>query len=153
VSSAPGPGVRCIVDTNVLVYAADSGSPLGEAAIDRLAELRRAGVELVLCDQVLHEYAAVVTRPGLLRRPRTAAQAAAEVDRLARHFPVLPPSPREREIWLRLLRQTTLAGVRLFDTVLAATALAAGVPAVLTHNARDFERFEGLAVWHLEPEA
>ncbi len=56
-------GVRTLfVDTNVLIYAADTLSPWYTVARRRLDEARNQGVDLVISPQIICEYLATSTR-------------------------------------------------------------------------------------------
>jgi predicted nucleic acid-binding protein len=50
------------VDTNVLVYATDLGSPWYHTATEILNRARQEGIELVISSQILREYLVVATR-------------------------------------------------------------------------------------------
>ena len=60
------PGVsHLFVDTNILVFATDAGSPFVSAAEAELEQWRKQGTDLYISVQVLREYLAVTTRPAL----------------------------------------------------------------------------------------
>jgi predicted nucleic acid-binding protein len=53
---------KVFLDTNVLIFATNSGSPWHLAATEFLQNLREVGVELFVSPQVLREYLAAATR-------------------------------------------------------------------------------------------
>jgi len=76
-----------LLDTNVIVYAADEDSPFHGGA----CSLRERGltekVSLCICPQVLSEFYAIVTDPKRVRSPISQREALSEF-----------PSPGERDL-------------------------------------------------------
>lgn len=125
---------RFLIDTNVFVYARGHEHPCREpcravlrAALDGLIELE-ASVEVV------QEYAHLRLRRGSDRE--TALDEADEVRSLCQLHPFGLDVLRQA---LRLLRRYRDLGVR--DAVQAATAMHAGLPAILSTD-RVFDRIE-----------
>ena len=54
---------HCLLDTNVLVYAADQSSPFHQASKTLREKGLRNELPLCVCPQVLNEFFAVVTNP------------------------------------------------------------------------------------------
>lgn len=144
--------MSCLVDTNILVYAAVAESPFHSLARTRLQELRVRGELLVVTNQVLREYVAVVTRPTVLARPRSVRDSISDVREFQRVFRVVPDPPDALEFWALLVEESGVTGAAVHDAFLVATAICAGVGAVVTNNPRHFERFRGIVVLPLEPE-
>ena len=140
---------RALLDTNVLVYAADATSPFHEPS----RRLRDRGfwgeVPLVVTPQILMEFFAVITSPRRVTTPRSPQEAGAEVeqyvraDRIAKIF----PSAATLEQTCTLLRQhPQVARQEVFDLFLAATMLAHEVTHIYTYNRSHFARFPGIQV-------
>jgi len=74
----------------------------------------------------------------------------AETDRLAGviewDFEFLPDSRETHERWRALLVQHNVQGVQVHDARIAASMYVLGVERLLTINARDFKRFDGLRI-------
>jgi len=74
-----------LIDTNVLIYAADETSPFHLAA----KELRDRGVKgdiaLCICPQLLSEFYAVITDPRRTAQPRSSREASAEIEKYLLH--------------------------------------------------------------------
>lgn len=132
-----------LLDTNVLVHAADLGAHQHNAAaklVDR--GLRKSG-QFCIAPQNLIEFAAVVTRPRFVTTPMPP-------DELARISELLYKSRRLAKIYprrgtvMRAVRQGAvlgIAGPTWYDLFLAMTMRDAGVETIVTDNARDFQRF------------
>ena len=54
------------VDTNIWLYATDPASPWNTSAKETLDMLQASGQRLVMSPQVVREYLAVATRPGVI---------------------------------------------------------------------------------------
>jgi len=79
--------MNTLLDTNILMRAAQPGHPMYATAVNAVAALRRRGDNLFLVPQNLYEFWVVGTRPlaqnGLGFTP---AQARTEIDQLKKHF-------------------------------------------------------------------
>jgi predicted nucleic acid-binding protein len=134
---------RALVDTNVLVYAMNQDDEHHEAS--RALQLRGLSREIDLClaPQVLFEYFAVVTHPGLLPIPLASADAADDIERLAAALPMIFPPVDLHGRVAQLLRETGFSGRHVFDLCLVATMLANGVTNIYTYDTR-FSRIPGV---------
>jgi predicted nucleic acid-binding protein len=133
--------VERFVDTNVLLTATASARPLHGAA---LAELERGFAErtLSLSGQVIREYIAVATRPASLNGlGLSQAEAADNARQFLAGSNFLREDEAVRDALLRLLAGVPCAGKQVHDANIVATMIAHGVPALLTLNPRDFDRF------------
>ena len=129
------------LDTNVLVYAVAEEDP-HHAASRRLVEAVAAGL-LPACvfPQNLLEFYAVATNPRRMACPLTAAQALTEMANLRAIFPVVMPKESALDRLTGLASSTGTAAADIFDACIAAQMLDAGIDAICTYTARDFEGF------------
>ena len=67
-----------LLDTNILVYAADETSPSHQAAIALREKGLKGEIPLCICPQVLNEFFAIVTDPKRVSHPRTQKEALLE---------------------------------------------------------------------------
>lgn len=132
------------VDTNVLVYASNEADPVHSAARALLKRLA-AGPELVyLFWPAVMGYLRVVTHPGILPAPLTAAEAIDNVGQLLERPHVR--SPGEDAGFLELYRHTTgevLRGNDVPDGHLATLMRQHGVRIIYTRD-KGFRRFDGI---------
>ncbi len=132
-----------LLDSNVLVHAVYTGSPL-HAAADRLltAALRERG-RFCISPQNLIEFCAVVTRPRAVQPPMPPERARALAGHLARSRRLHKIYPK-RGTGLRAIREGDALGIRgtaWYDLYLAQTMRDNGVREIVTEDARDFRRF------------
>jgi predicted nucleic acid-binding protein len=131
-----------LLDSNVLVHAVYTGSPLHEPA-DRLltAALRERG-RFCISPQNLIEFCAVVTRPRAVEPPMPLDRARALAGHLARSRRLRRIYPK-RGTGLRAVREgeaLSLRGTAWYDLYLAQTMRDNGVREIVTEDARDFRR-------------
>jgi predicted nucleic acid-binding protein len=119
---------RCLIDTNVVVYARELGGPKSERAREVMRACQRAQAG-VLSTQVLAETFAVLTRGAATTAGRAAV--AEHIGRLAMAFPVLPA---EAATVLFAADCSRRHGLHIFDAMLWAVAMANGIPSVLTED-------------------
>ena len=133
-----------LLDTNILVYAADQASPFHQAArILRQKGLRKE-LSLCVCPQVLNEFFAVVTNPKRVSNPRDQKEALREMERYYHSKNILKiyPSSAIIERIMDLLRRYEVTRQEIFDVQLVATMLANNVTRLYTYNQSHFIRFK-----------
>lgn len=60
-----------LLDTNILVYAADKNSSFYQASISLRDKGLKGDIPLCICPQTLSEFFAIVTDPKRVEQPRT----------------------------------------------------------------------------------
>ena len=134
-------GAKLFIDTNVLVYAQVAEAPLHDHSRSVLRKHLEAGGEFWISRQVIREFLAVMTRqPGLPEK--TAQGGLVEIIRgFIAHCRVADETSAVTDALLKLLSECPCSGRQVHDANIAATMMAHGVPALLTHNTSDFKRF------------
>lgn len=132
-----------LVDTNVLLRAAQPSHPAHAAATGAVRNLLARGERLCVLPQNLIEFWAVATRPAESNGLGLGVdEAAAELDRLKSIFELLPDTPAIYPEWEILVRAHQVRGKEAHDARIAAAMLAHGVTHILTFNGSDFKRFK-----------
>ena len=139
-----------LVDTNILVYAANAQCPEHTVARQTLEELRAGDRPWFLTWGVIYEFLRVVTHPAVSDSPLSASAALLFVGRLL-------DSPQlaillETDIHLSLLKDIVKglqkpAGNLFHDAHIAALMREHGIREILTAD-RGFRRFKHLLVWN-----
>jgi len=138
----------CLLDTNILVYAADERSPFHQAT----KALRKKGlsgeIPLCVCPQVLNEFFAIVTDPRRVSNPRTQLEARLEIEKYlySKNILKIHPGPEIIEKTLDLLKQHEITKQKIFDLQLVATMLANNVTHLYTYNHDDFSKFKEIEI-------
>jgi toxin-antitoxin system PIN domain toxin len=138
-----------LIDTNVLVYAADGTSEFHEPA----KQLRDRGMQgelsLGVCPQILMEFFAVITNPRRVQQPRSPQEAREEVEKYLSTAAIRKVYPGNNVLTrvLELLRQhPEIARQEVFDCYLVATMQANGISRIYTYNQQHFTHFTGIEV-------
>jgi uncharacterized protein len=146
------------IDTNVLFAAMEASNP-DHARAATFVESLNDRDDVVLSEFVLLELYVVMRNPTVLRKPLTAARAAATCEAFRNHprwqvvgFP--PESRRFHDAFWPRLRRESFARRRVFDGRVALTLLELGVTRFATVNTKDFDGFGFAKVWNpLDPDA
>jgi predicted nucleic acid-binding protein len=127
-----------VVDSNLIVASVVIGHDFHARARTALTEALRTG-ELVMLQNVLIESFSVLTRaPEPIRmRPEVAYEV---LNTTCGSCPVVPTSLRDVWQFLRERDIQTAAG-RIYDALIAVTAIQAGAQRLLTFNAKHFQPF------------
>ena len=130
---------RCLVDTNVLVYAYDHSDRVKQErafeVLDRLASSARA----VLSAQILSEFFVVVTRK--IPDPLPMREAVRSVENYLRAWPVLTVTP---PLIYEALRGTEQNRMNYWDALVWATAKLNQIPVILSEDFKDGRVLEGV---------
>jgi hypothetical protein len=137
-----------LLDTNVLVYALYGDSPFHPAASSLINQAQQPDAGFCITQQILAEFYSVVTNPRRVTSPQPPETALEAIDALLAlpGLTLLPPPLHVISRWMALLRQHPVTGHKVFDVLLAATMLAAGIKQIYTFNAPDFAPFRELHV-------
>lgn len=129
------------IDTNVLIYANISEAPEHAAALNAITQAREAGRTLWISRQVLREYLVTLTRPQTFQDvPR--AIVLEQIQLFVKQFLIADDTHDVTHQLLQLIANTPVGGKKIHDANIVATMLAHNIPSLLTHNHKDFERFE-----------
>lgn len=135
--------MRILVDTNVLLRAAQRNHPMSRAASHAIKILHRQQHVLCLSPQNIVEFWNVCTRPidvnglGL-----SIAGTDRYVKKLKRIFMVMQDSLQTFEAWHELVVQHSVSGAKVHDARLVAFMQIHAVSSILTFNVKDFSRYE-----------
>lgn len=128
------------LDTNILVYAANSSAPEHARALAVVEQMLARPTEWILADQVLWEFYKALRHPKVLQRPRTSSQAAAHV-RFLREQSGVACCAGEISLFadvVALLERPRFPYQRTHDAVLGVTLRRHGVKVFYTRNGTDF---------------
>ena len=132
-----------VLDTNILVYAADQDSPHHEACHRLVRESRDRVSAWYLTWGICYEFLRVVTHPRVFRLPWSAAQAWSFIDAVltAPALGILVPGERHRDVAAQVLGELPhLAGNLMHDAHTAVLMREHGVRVIYTRDT-DFHRF------------
>lgn len=137
-----------LVDTNVLVYAADTESAFHGRCLEGLEQWRNRSAAWFLTWPILYEFMRVTTHPRVLRKPWTLASAWKFVDALLASpgLAVLTATDRHAAVAASTIGEMShLAGTVIHDLHTAILMREHGVRQIYTRDA-DFHRFRFLEV-------
>ncbi len=137
-----------VVDTNVLVYAANASSPFHSRCRASLESWRRAPGAWYATWAILYEFLRVTTHPRVLDPPWTARQAWTFVESLLASpgFGVLVATPRHPAVAAQVIHEVPqLSGNLSHDAHTAALMREHGIRRIYTRDV-DFHRFPWVEV-------
>jgi uncharacterized protein len=137
-----------VVDTNILVYAADEDSPFHVACLDWLESRRVRADAWYTTWNVLYEFLRVTTHPRVMRRPWNISGAWQFVITLldSPGLGILVPTQRHAEVAGQVIAEVPhLAGNLIHDAHTAILMREHGIRRICTRDT-DFHRFPFLEV-------
>ena len=135
-----------VVDTNLLVYAADTYSPVSDRCLALLEEWSRQPSAWFVTWGICYEFLRITTHPRILRSPWSAGEAHSFLEELfaALGLSVLTPTDRHASVLAQVLRELPdLSGNRMHDLEIAVLMREHGVKRIYTRDT-DFHRFSFL---------
>ncbi|MGH3344352.1 MAG: TA system VapC family ribonuclease toxin [Carbonactinosporaceae bacterium] len=135
------------VDTNVLVYASDTGSPRHGRARELLADLAAGTALTTLFWPVLMGYLRIVTNPRIMREPLASHAALSNVHHLLEHPCIRAVGEAEGfwKVFRAAAEPAQPTGNLIPDAHLVALMHQYGVRDIWTHD-RDFRKFDGIVL-------
>ncbi|MCP4935599.1 MAG: PIN domain-containing protein [bacterium] len=129
------------IDTNILVYANIIETPFHEQALAAINTAHDAGRAIWISRQVIREYLVTLTRPQVFENlPR--ATVLEQIDQFFERFQVADDTAAVSEQLIKLMGDFKIGGKQVHDANIVASMLAYDIPCLLTHNVKDFQRFE-----------
>ena len=137
-----------LLDTNILVYAADETSPFHRAAVLLRERGLRGEISLCICPQVLNEFFAIITDPKRVSSPIIQKEALLEIEKYFYSNNILKiyPAPQVIEITMDFLKRYEITKQEIFDLQLVATMLSNNVTRLYIYNQEDFLKFKEIEV-------
>jgi len=129
------------IDTNILIYANVATAPLHKQALTAIREAHQAGRSLWISRQVLREFIAARTRPQTFAQPSAPKVVIERVRYLEDRFQVADDTAAVTGQLIKLIGDFQIGGKQVHDANIVASMKAYGIPSLLTHNTKDFERF------------
>lgn len=132
-----------VVDTNVLVFAADRDAPHHARCLELIDSWRRQAAAWYTTWEIVYEFLRVVTHPRVLRRPWSAPEAWRFVDAILASpgLDLLVPTERHADVASGVIGELPhLAGNLLHDAHTAILMREHGVRRIYTRDT-DFHRF------------
>ena len=129
------------IDTNILIYANVATAPLHAQALRAINDAHQAGRPMWISRQVLREFIATRTRPQTFAQPSAPQVVIERVRYLEERFRVADGTAAVTSQLIMLMEDLQIGGKQVHDANIVATMQAYAIPALLTHNNKDFERF------------
>jgi predicted nucleic acid-binding protein len=138
--------MQYLVDTGIWLRLFDRADPEHADIRQTLRTLRSRGHVLVACPQNIAEFWNVSTRPSSARGGygKSVATTELRVQFIERNTLILDESPAAYRQWRRLLVQHQIQGLAAHDARLVSMMQVAGIDHILTLNAADFLRYQGV---------
>lgn len=138
------------IDTNILVYAYNTGSlfhqKAGQFLLQKMTDFNEFGqLSVCICQQTCIEFTHSITWQKL-EKPLTIQQAVEILDYLENcGLKIIHPKPTQIQTYKELLLQSP-SRKRIFDTSIAATLKDNGIQGIYTVNTKDFQDYPFLTV-------
>jgi toxin-antitoxin system PIN domain toxin len=132
-----------VVDTNILVYAADEDSGLHQSCSRLMEEWRRQSTVWYVTWGILYEFLRVITHPRVFRKPWSVAEAWSFVEAVlaSPSLGILVAAERHADVAAEVIRSLpSLSGNLLYDAQTAILMREHGIRRIYTRDT-DFHRF------------
>jgi len=137
-----------VVDTNILLYAADRDSPGHTTCRELVLQWRKQPSPWYLTWGIAYEFLRVATHPNVFRNPFAPSEAWQFLGAVlaSPSLGMLSETPRHGEILAELIgSQTAIRGNLLFEAHTVVLMQEHGIRTIYSHDA-EFNRFPGLEV-------
>ncbi len=137
-----------LIDSNILVYAANEDSPHQKLASGIMDKATTGKINACLAYQTLYEFYAIITDPKRVESPilPKEAQETIRLYMMASNVKKIFSQKTNLQNTLSLLKKYETSKQNIFDLVLIATMMDNGVEGIYTANEAHFKQFEFLEV-------
>jgi len=135
-----------VVDTNILVYAADEDSPFHARCFEVLEEWRNQASAWYSTWGIVYEFLRVTTHPRIFRTPWSASRAWNFIEAVlaSPSLGILIPTERHTEVVTEVMKELPhLSGNLMYDLQTAVLMREHGIKRIYTRDT-DFHRFHFL---------
>ena len=135
-----------VVDTNVLLYAADASARFHVPSRALWDRARAGDIALAVTPQILWEYFSLITSPKRVTAALAPEDAWSDIERFRVAFQIIQPPVDIVERVLALSRTASVRGPEVFDATIALTAIVSGIGVIYSYDPSVFSRVPGIEV-------
>jgi len=132
---------RIFVDANILIYSFYDKDAYYRLSKDLLNKLLRNNYQFYISRQVIREFLVFVTRYNNENTKITIMDFMKMAYRFINQFTVVDEFSIITQNLFKLIEKHNLSGKKIHDANIVATMQAYNITKLLTHNVKDFERF------------
>lgn len=137
---------KILIDTNILIYAIDSQSQFNHKALKLFEKIDNGEFDICIFERSLYELVAVLSSP-IFANKITLSQIKEYLSYLRGYpFTILYSNSQITNTAWRLFFNLPSTKNRIYDLVLAATAIEHQVEIIYTKNVKDFENIKELEI-------
>jgi predicted nucleic acid-binding protein len=141
--------MRILVDTNILLRAAQPSHPMHASAVHAMEILMEREEALVVAVQNIAEFWNAATRPAANNGLGfTIEETQEELARIEGFFEIISENMDSYDAWKTLVISNRVSGAKVHDARLAAVMKAYNISQIVTFNVGDFARFSGIEAVH-----
>ena len=129
------------IDTNILVYANVAAAPFHDQALNAIKTAHQSVRPMWISRQVLREFIAARTRPQTFSQISSPDVVIERIRYFEERFQVADDTASVTGQLLKLMENFKVGGKQVHDANIVATMLVYDISCLLTHNAKDFQRF------------
>jgi predicted nucleic acid-binding protein len=143
---------KIFLDTNILVYLSNEESQFHEAVLETFKRVVEK-YDIWISQQVLREYAVVMSKPQFYRGTLTPQEIAADITKWELSFNIIDETKEITENLKNLLVQYDIKGKRIHDANIVASMLKSSIPLIFTLNVSDFQAFAEIQIMKTQPQS
>lgn len=136
-----------LLDTNILVYAADDTSSFQKTCVKIRTKVLNGEIPACISPQILNEFYVIITNPTLMRNPFKPTEAIEEIEKYVQSKNIMKIYPAEGTME-KMISLFKIKPVKMrkgiFDLHLAATMLVNEITHLCTYNTKDFKHLKNI---------
>ena len=139
---------HALLDSNILVYAADKNSPFYKYSKDLRNKGITGEIKLCICPQVLTEFFAIVTDSKRVQNPISPKEAIKEIEKYlaVSNILIIYPNQESFQKLIELVKKYKIRKQKIFDLQIIATMLSNGIHKIYTFNTAHFSKIKEIKV-------
>jgi predicted nucleic acid-binding protein len=139
-----GEGSRVMVDTNILIYANSANVQFNKEARKTLLKLLQNNYVLCISRQIIREFLVYATRYNFENEKVDSKIIINRIFENLEQYHIVNENDKVTYNLKHLIDDYNLSGKKIHDANIVATMQAYNITKLLTHNIKDFERFNNI---------
>ncbi len=139
-----GEGSRVMVDTNILIYANSANVQFNKEARKTLLKLLQNNYVLCISRQIIREFLVYATRYNFENEKVDSKIILNRIFENLEQYHIVNENDKVTYNLKHLIDDYNLSGKKIHDANIVATMQAYNITKLLTHNIKDFERFNNI---------
>lgn len=137
---------KYILDTNILIHAHNIDSQYHQKASEIQEKALKGEIKVVIAQQNLLEFFAIVTDKKRIQRPIKKNEALEEIEKYIKSFEIIYPKENTLDLVIKEVKKLEIRRGEIFDAYMIMTMRSNSIEAIFTEDEEHFKKYKDIEV-------